>query len=98
MARQWMDNQVKLDPIKNETVAVIGYGIQGHAQANNLKDSGIKVIVGLRKGGKSWVQAEKDGHKVQEVSDAVKNSDIIHILIHAIAARPIELSRMHMND
>src|SRR5574341_1869701 len=81
MARQWMDNQVKLDPLKNETVAVIGYGIQGHAQANNLKDSGIKVIVGLRKGGRSWEKAEKDGHKVQEVSDAVKNSDIIHILI-----------------
>lgn len=81
MARQWMDNQVKLDSIKNETIAVIGYGIQGHAQANNLKDSGIKVIVGLRKGGKSWEHAAKDGHKVQEVSDAVKNSDIIHILI-----------------
>jgi Ketol-acid reductoisomerase len=44
-----MDDQVKLDPIRNETVAVIGYGIQGHAQANNLKDSGIRVIVGLRK-------------------------------------------------
>ncbi len=81
MARQWMDDQVKLDPIKNETIAVIGYGIQGHAQANNLKDSGIKVIVGLRKGGKSWEQAEKDGHTVQEVSEAAKNSDIIHMLI-----------------
>lgn len=81
MAKQWMDDQVKLDPIKKETVAVIGYGIQGHAQANNLKDSGIKVIVGLRSGGKSWDQAKKDKHNVQEVSDAVKNSDIIHILI-----------------
>jgi ketol-acid reductoisomerase len=81
MARQWMDDQVKLDAIRKETVAVIGYGIQGHAQANNLKDSGIKVIVGLRSGGKSWEQAEKDGHNVQTVSDAVKNSDIVHILI-----------------
>jgi ketol-acid reductoisomerase len=81
MAKQWMDNQVKLDSIKNETVAVIGYGIQGHAQANNLKDSGIKVIVGLRKRGKSWEQAAKDGHDVREVGEAVKNSDIIHILI-----------------
>lgn len=81
MARQWMDDQVKLDPIKNETIAVIGYGIQGHAQANNLKDSGIKVIVGLRKEGRSWEQAEKDGHTVQEVSEAAKNSDIIHMLI-----------------
>ena len=81
MARQWMDDQVKLDSIKNETVAVLGYGIQGHAQSNNLKDSGIKVIVGLRKGGKSWEQAKKDGHDVREVGEAAKNSDIIHILI-----------------
>lgn len=81
MARQWMDDQVKLDSIKNETVAVIGYGIQGHAQSNNLKDSGIKVIVGLRKGGKSWEQAKKDGHDVREVGEATKNSDIIHVLI-----------------
>jgi ketol-acid reductoisomerase len=81
MARQWMDDQVKLDAIKNETVAVIGYGIQGHAQANNLKDSGIKVIVGLRKGGKSWEQAKKDCHDVREVNEAAKNADIIHILI-----------------
>ncbi len=81
MARQWIDNQVRLDPIKKETVAVIGYGIQGHAQANNLKDSGIKVIVGLRKGGSSWEKAEDDGHDVMDVGDAVKNSDIVHVLI-----------------
>lgn len=76
-----MDDQVKLDSIKNETVAVIGYGIQGHAQSNNLKDSGIKVIVGLRKGGKSWERAKKDGHDVREVGEAAKNSDIIQVLI-----------------
>ena len=81
MAKQWMDDQVKLDPIKNETIAVLGYGIQGHAQSNNLRDSGIKVIVGLRKDGKSWERAKKDGHDVREVSEAVKNADIIQILI-----------------
>lgn len=81
MARQWLDDQVKLDPIQKETVAVIGYGIQGHAQANNLKDSGIKVIVGLRKDGSSWEKARKEGHDVREVGEAAKNADIIHVLI-----------------
>lgn len=81
MAKQWMDDQVKIDAIKNETIAVVGYGIQGHAQANNLKDSGLKVIVGLRKDGNSWKQAEKDGHDVRDVSEAAKSADIIHILI-----------------
>jgi len=79
-ARQWMDDQVSLEPIRNETVAVLGYGIQGNAQANNLRDSGIKVIVGLRKG-KSYEQAVKDGHDVRSVSEAVKAADIIMVLI-----------------
>ncbi|GIU71663.1 MAG: ketol-acid reductoisomerase [Candidatus Nitrosocaldaceae archaeon] len=81
MAKVWMDNDVSLDPIKDEVVAVIGYGIQGHAQANNLKDSGIKVIVGLRKGGNSWEKAKKEGHDVRTVSEAAEAADIIHILI-----------------
>jgi ketol-acid reductoisomerase len=76
-----MDDQVKLDSIKNETVAVIGYGIQGNAQANNLKDSGLKVVVGLRKTGKSWEHAKKDGHDVREVAEAAKIGDIIQILV-----------------
>jgi len=81
VARKWLDNEVSLDPIKELTVAVIGYGIQGSAQACNMKDSGINVIVGLRRGGKSWTKAETDGHKVMSVTDAVKQSDIIHIQI-----------------
>ena len=81
MVKQWMDDQVTLDSIKNETIAVIGYGIQGYAQSNNLKDSGINVIVGLRKGGKSWERAKRDGHNVQEVGEATKNADLVHILI-----------------
>jgi ketol-acid reductoisomerase len=80
-AKRWLDNQVKIDPIKKQTVAVIGYGIQGRAQASNMKDSGINVIVGLRKSGKTWKQAEAEGHKVMEVADAAKAADIIHILI-----------------
>src|SRR5205085_9802173 len=67
--------------LKNLTMAVQGYGIQGRAQASNMKDSGLKVVVGLRKGGKTWKQAESDGHKVMEVSEAAKAGDILHILI-----------------
>ena len=48
MAKTWKDSDISLDPIKDQTIAIIGYGIQGDAQANNLKDSGLKVIVGLK--------------------------------------------------
>lgn len=81
MAKSWYDKDISLDPIKNETIAVIGYGIQGAAQASNLKDSGLKVIVGARKGGSSWNQAARDGHKVMDVAEASKKGDIIHILV-----------------
>jgi ketol-acid reductoisomerase len=81
MVKKWADNDVTLDSIKNQTIAVIGYGIQGNAQANNLKDSGLNVVVGLRKGGSSWKIAEADGQNVMEVKKAVRIADIIHILI-----------------
>ena len=48
MAKTWKDSDINLDPIKDQTIAIIGYGIQGDAQANNLKDSGLKVIIGLK--------------------------------------------------
>lgn len=81
VARKWLDNEVSLESLKNLKVAVIGYGIQGAAQASNMKDSGVDVIVGLRDGGNSWDKAKKEGHNVKSVSEAVKESDIIHILI-----------------
>jgi ketol-acid reductoisomerase len=80
-AKRWLDNQVNLDIIKDQTIAVIGYGIQGRAQACNMKDSGMKVIVGLRKNGNTWNIAEDEGHDVMEVSKAADIADIIHILI-----------------
>ena len=80
MARMWHDDDVSLDSIKGETIAVIGYGIQGAAQASNMRDSGLKVIVGLREGGKSWSKAKSEGHRVATVPDAVKQADIIHLL------------------
>jgi len=81
MVQKWNDDDVKLDILKDQRIAVIGYGIQGRAQANNLKDSGLNVIVGLRKGGNSWKIAEDDGQVVMEISDAAKKADIIHILV-----------------
>jgi ketol-acid reductoisomerase len=81
MAKTWKDADISLEPIKNQTIAVIGYGIQGDAQANNMKDSGLNVIIGLKEGGKSWSKAVSDGHKVMSVADATKQADIIHILI-----------------
>ena len=79
--RRWLDNEVSLDPLKNLKIAVIGYGIQGAAQASNMKDSDLDVCVGLRPNGNTWTKAQNDNHKVKTVSDAVKESDIIHILI-----------------
>ena len=81
MAKIWKDDDVSLDPLKNQTIAVIGYGIQGNAQSNNMKDSGLNVIIGLKEGGNSWKKAQNDGHKVMSVSQACKEADIIHVLI-----------------
>lgn len=65
--------------LENKTVAIIGYGSQGHAHANNLKDSGVQVIVGLREGG-SWQKAERAGFKVVSPAEAAKLSDIVMVL------------------
>ena len=67
--------------IKNKNVAIIGYGSQGYAHANNLNDSGVNVTVGLRKDGASWSKAEAAGLNVKEVADAVKEADIVMILL-----------------
>jgi len=81
MAQIWKDDDVNLDAIKDQTIGVIGYGIQGNAQANNLKDSGLKVIVGVKEGGNSWKKAKSDGHNVMSIAQACKEADIIHVLI-----------------
>ncbi|WP_299595554.1 ketol-acid reductoisomerase [uncultured Microbulbifer sp.] len=77
----YYDKDCDLSLIKSKTVAIIGYGSQGHAHANNLKDSGVSnVVVGLRKGSASWAKAEKAGLRVAEVADAVKDADVVMIL------------------
>ena len=81
MARIWKDSDVSLEPIKNQTIAVLGYGIQGNAQANNIKDSGLNVIVGLQESGSSWKKAKDDGHQVMSIPKACEKADIIHVLI-----------------
>ena len=75
------DKDCDLSLIKGKTVAIIGYGSQGHAHAQNLNDSGVNVLVGLRKGGASWSKVEKAGLKVAEVADAVKAADVVMILL-----------------
>ncbi len=75
------DKDCDLSLIKGKTVAIIGYGSQGHAHALNLNDSGVKVVVGLRKNGASWNKAANAGLQVAEVADAVKQADVVMILL-----------------
>ena len=75
------DKDCDLSLIKGKTVAIIGYGSQGHAHAQNLNDSGVKVVVGLRKGGASWSKAEGAGLKVMEVEAAAAAADVVMILL-----------------
>jgi len=81
MVKVYYDADVGLEPIKRKTIAVIGYGSQGRAQAQNLRDSGLNVLVGLRLGGNSWSMAEKDGFRVYPIPEAAKRGDIVHMLI-----------------
>ena len=71
-----------LNKLNGKTVAIIGYGSQGHAHALNLKDSGVNVVVGLYKGSKSWEKAEKQGVKVMTAAEAAATADVIMILIN----------------
>ena len=76
----YYDKDCDLNLIRSKRVAMIGFGSQGHAHAENLRDSGVQVIVGLREGGGSWKKAEAKGFKVMSVADATKEADFIMIL------------------
>ena len=76
----YYDKDADLSIIKKRKVAIIGYGSQGHAHANNLQESGVKVTVGLRKEGGSWKKAKTAGLAVKEVAAAVKEADVVMIL------------------
>jgi ketol-acid reductoisomerase len=80
MVTMYYEQDADLNLLQGKTVAVIGYGSQGHAQAQNLRDSGVNVVIGLRKG-RSWEQAEQDGFEVLAVDEATKRADVIQILM-----------------
>src|SRR5436190_16183306 len=80
-AHVYTEADAPIDPLKGKKIAVIGYGSQGHAHALNAHDSGLDVSVGLYQGSKSWQAAEQAGLKVFEVTDAVRQADVVVLLI-----------------
>ncbi len=81
-AKIYYQSDCNLDYLADKTIAVIGYGSQGHAHALNLKESGCKVIIGLYEGSKSWAKAEAQGFEVFTTAEAAKKADVIMILIN----------------
>src|SRR4051812_15161977 len=77
----YYDDDADLDLLNGKTVAILGYGSQGHAHARNLKDSGVDVIVGLREGSKSAEHAEAAGLRVESIADAASHGDIVVVLL-----------------
>ena len=82
MGKIFYQEDCDLALLKGKTIAIIGYGSQGHAHAKNLKDSGCEVIIGLYQGSKSWAKAEAEGFAVYDSAEAAKKADIIMILIN----------------
>lgn len=81
MAKMYYDNDANLSLLKDKKIAIVGYGSQGHAQAQNLKDSGLDVIVAQRKGGPNYDKAIADGMTVMSVAEAAEAADYIQILL-----------------
>src|SRR5213080_2110307 len=81
MARRFYEKDGNLSLLEGKTIAIIGYGSQGHAHALNLRDSGANVVVGLYPGSKSWAKAEAAGLRVMTAADAAKAADVIMILV-----------------
>jgi len=80
MVQMFYNEDADLKHLSDKKIAIIGYGSQGHAQAQNLKDSGLDVLIGLRKGG-SWDQALKDGFEVLSVAEAANRGDVVQVLL-----------------
>ena len=81
MAVMYYEKDCNRQALEGKTVAIIGYGSQGHAHALNLKESGVNVVVGLYEGSKSWKLAEENGLKVATAFEASKQADIIMMLV-----------------
>jgi ketol-acid reductoisomerase len=80
MAEIFYDSDADLSVIQNKKVAIVGYGSQGHAHAQNLRDSGVEVVIALKDGSKSIAKAQEDGFEVKNVADATAWADLIMIL------------------
>ena len=83
------EQDVEMDALKGKKVAILGYGSQGHAHAQNLRDSGVEVVVGLHDTSKSIEKAKNDGFKVVSVADATKESDVVMCLMPDTAQKKI---------
>src|SRR5216684_6733929 len=81
MVTKYYEKDGDLSLLKGKTIAIIGYGSQGHAHALNLRDSGLNVVVGLYPGSKSWPKAESAGLRVLSTAEAAKAADVIMILV-----------------
>lgn len=97
MARMYYDGDANLDLFKEKTVAIIGYGSQGHAHALNLKDSGVNVVVGLYAGSKSTAKATGEGLKVLSVAEASAAADLIMVLLPDEAQKSVYLEEIKPN-
>ncbi len=97
MARMYYDADANLDLLAGKTIAIIGYGSQGHAHALNLKDSGMNVIVGLYPGSKSVAKAEAAGLTVKNVADAAKAADLLMILLPDEVQRTVYKNEIEPN-
>ena len=91
------DKDADLSLIKGKQVTIIGYGSQGHAHALNLKESGVNITVGLRKGGASWSKAENAGLQVKEVAEAVKGADVVMMLLPDEQIADVYAKEVHAN-
>ena len=91
------DKDADLSLIKGKKVTIIGYGSQGHAHAQNLNDSGVKVTVGLRKDGASWKKAANAGLQVKEVAEAVKDADVVMMLLPDEQIAEVYKNEVHAN-
>jgi len=81
VAKLYYDQDANMSYLDGKTVAIVGYGSQGHAHALNLRDSGVNVVVGLYEGSRSWAKAEADGVTVKSVADAAQAADVVMMLI-----------------
>ncbi len=97
MARIYRDRDASLEPLMDKRVAVLGYGSQGRAQALNLRDSGVDVVVGVRRNGPSWRRAQSDGMEVAEIPDAVRGAQVVMMLLPDMVQPDVWQSQVEPN-